>query len=391
MATYIIVAEDKDPLGPNEINAGDTIQVVDGDVFIIDPTADAKIKFESDTGASTDFEVRFDQSNANNLKVEFEEDLNPTINISDGVDLSDISIEAKDADSVVLNAGDNVTLERYDGSKNGVDTFTAGDNFTMFKDLDTEGGDDVIKIGANATLKKIDGGKGNDTLITQTDPDTLNIKNIDEDTEEVRFVCFTTGTLIGTAVGQIAIENLTAGDMVTTLDHGEQPIRWIGSRTVGQTELTANPALRPVRIAAGALGIGVPARDLVVSPQHRVLARSIIVERMFNTSEVLVPANKLIGMDGITVDETTTEVTYFHILFDRHEIVFSEGAPTESLYLGPQALAALSAEAIEEIEYLFPDLTGGDCGPELVRPIPAKGRQIKTLAKRHLKNQITLI
>ena len=36
MTTYTIVSKDTDPLGPNEIAAGDTILVSDGDIYIID-------------------------------------------------------------------------------------------------------------------------------------------------------------------------------------------------------------------------------------------------------------------------------------------------------------------------------------------------------------------
>ncbi len=427
MATYIIVSEDKDPLGPNEINAGETIEVNDGDVFIVDPTADDDIEFESASGSSTSFEVRFEQSNANKLKVTFDDDLNPTINISDDVDLGRTSIDAKDADSVTLNAGNGVTLDKYDGSEDGVDTFTAGDDFTMNKSLNTEDGDDVITIGANASIKdiktkdgddtvsigpnatiekietgkgddnvtiganatigKIDGGKGDDSIRIGPNSDIGKVDSF----EIEQVVCFTSGTLITTAAGPVAIEDLKVGDMVTTLDHGEQPIRWIGSRTVNRDELSANPKLRPVRISVGALGNGLPTRDLIVSRQHRVLARSNIARRMFNTSEVLIPAHKLVGMDGIDIVEDATEVTYIHLLFARHEILFSEGAATESLYPGRQALTGLGAEAVEEIIYLFPELADGEGAPKPARLMPAKGRQVTALASRHSKNRKPLV
>ncbi|MDT9702188.1 Hint domain-containing protein, partial [Streptomyces sp. P17] len=89
--------------------------------------------------------------------------------------------------------------------------------------------------------------------------------------------------------------------------------------------LAANPHLRPVRIRAGALGAGVPARDLVVSPQHRVLLRSGIARRMFGASEVLVAAKQLLALDGVELASDLDSVTYVHFLFDRHQIVQSEG------------------------------------------------------------------
>ncbi|WP_341862043.1 Hint domain-containing protein [Gymnodinialimonas sp. 57CJ19] len=386
MPTYIIVSKDKDPLGPNEINAGDKIEVNDGDVFIVDPSADDKIEFKSASGASTDFEVRFEQSNANKLDVTFKDDLNPTINISDDVDLGETFIDADKADSITLYAGDRVTLDHYHGS-DGVDIFTAGDDFTMHNHLKTNKGDDVIRIGANASLDEIDGGKGNDTLYSQTDPSEYGAKDI----ENVQVVCFAAGTMIGTGSGQVPVECLKVGDYVSTLDHGQQPIRWIGSRSLDLEDLTAKPKLRPVRIAAGALGAGTPTRDLIVSPQHRILVRSAIAKRMFDTADVLVPAIKLVGIDGITVIEDATGVTYFHVLLDRHELLLSEGAATESLYLGPQALAGLPPEASEEILYLFPQLADRKYRPEPARLIPDKGQQMKSLAQRHGKNRKALV
>ena len=387
MPTYIIVSKDKDPLGPNEINAGGKIQVNDGDLFIVDPTADRKFEFESANGSSTNFEVRFEQSNANKLDVTFKDNLNPTINISDDVVLGDTYIKADKAESVTLNAGDRVTLDHYHGSKDGVDTFTAGDDFTMNNHLRTDGGDDIIRIGANASIPEVDGGKGNDTLITQTDPADISSTNF----ETTQVVCFASGTLITTASGEIKIDDLKVGDLVTTLDHGEQPIRWIGSRTLNLDELTAKPKLKPVRIPVGALGNGLPTRDLIVSQQHRVLVRSIIAKQMFKTSEVLVPAHKLVGIEGISIIEDAIELTYLHLLFARHEILFSEGAATESLYPGPQALASLGAEAVEEITYLFPELADREKAPKPARLIPATGHLMKVLADRHFKHRKALV
>lgn len=199
--------------------------------------------------------------------------------------------------------------------------------------------------------------------------------------------CFTTGTLIDTANGAVAVEALSVGDLVRTLDDGLQPVRWIGVRGLDAIDLRLNPRLRPVRIAAGALGDGKPARDLVVSPQHRVLVRSRIARRMFDNDETLVPAGKLIGLPGVTVDDGARDVTYFHILFDAHQIVFSEGAATESLYLGTEALKAVSGPARAEIGALFPFIFQPDYEPVPVRPIPPSGRLMRKLVSRHARNR----
>ncbi|MGL4823211.1 MAG: Hint domain-containing protein, partial [Plesiomonas shigelloides] len=109
-------------------------------------------------------------------------------------------------------------------------------------------------------------------------------------------VCFVAGTKILTDRGVVAIENLKVGDLVETVDRGLQPIRWIGSRQIPLTELLANEKLRPIQILAGALGTCIPHQDVMVSPQHRVLLRSKLVERMFGTNEVLTAAKNLLNL-----------------------------------------------------------------------------------------------
>lgn len=198
--------------------------------------------------------------------------------------------------------------------------------------------------------------------------------------------CFARGTLITTQQGIVCVEDLAIGDHVLTMDNTYQPIRWIGRATLDAAALALKPKLRPVRIAAGALGNGLPSRDLIVSPQHRILARSIVAQRMFETSEILVPAIKLITLDGIEQMTDTTEVEYIHLMFDRHEIVFSNDAPTESLYLGKMALRALGAEAREEIVALFPHVAEDDFVPSAARFIPAKGKDVKHFVARLHKN-----
>ncbi len=205
------------------------------------------------------------------------------------------------------------------------------------------------------------------------------------DRQAFNFVpCFTTGVRIATPAGPQPVEGLAIGDPVVSRDNGAVPIRWIGKAT---RKATGN--LVPIRIAAGALGKGLPERDLVVSPQHRMLVRSRIAARMFGGSDVLVPAKKLLGLPGIELATDIEEVTYIHLLFDRHEIIYAEGAPTESLLLGTQALLALGREARAELRALFGPgaLTSP---PQPARPIPA-GRLLKRLVERHTRNRQPLL
>lgn len=202
--------------------------------------------------------------------------------------------------------------------------------------------------------------------------------------------CFTRGTEILTQDGPKWIETLRTGDLIPTVGNGLQPIRWIGNRRFDCFALRENPKLQPVRIVAGALGGGLPNRDLLVSRQHRMLVQSKIAQRMFGASEVLIPAIKLTELPGIFVDETVTSVEYFHLLFDQHQVIFAEDAPTESLFTGPEALNSLGTEAREEIFAIFPELADMTRTVDPARYIPRR-RQQKQLVSRHLKNNKPLL
>lgn len=204
-------------------------------------------------------------------------------------------------------------------------------------------------------------------------------------------ICFTAGTQILTGSGgHVAIEDLKPGDMVLTVDHGPQKIRWIGARHFTAGEIKKSPSLRPVRIRAGAMGGGRPRNDLIVSPQHRVLVNSKIVQKMFGEEEVLVAAKQLVSIDGIDVVDEIGDVTYYHFLCNQHEIVFANGVQTESLYTGPEALKSVSAEAREEVLRIFPELT--DVHYKALRARTAVlGRQGRNMALRHKKNAKPLI
>lgn len=188
-------------------------------------------------------------------------------------------------------------------------------------------------------------------------------------------VCFTAGTLIETAEGERAIETLRVDDMVATADHGLQPIRWIESSALSPERLRANPAMRPVRVSAGSLGPGVPARDLLVSQQHRILIRGPRVEMLFGTAEVLIAARHLCTWPGIGIDTSDAPVKYLHILLDRHEILIAEGAYAESLFLGEESLHTLSSDALQELAEIFPDRTDGKN--------PGFGRAARRILRAH--------
>ena len=202
------------------------------------------------------------------------------------------------------------------------------------------------------------------------------------------FVCYAAGTLVQTDAGEVPIETLSVGDLVMTLDNGLQPIRWIGARSLSKAELQVNPHLQPIRIAAGAIAQNVPIRDLVVSPQHRIFVRSKIAQRMFDAPEVLVHAKHLLDLPGVEIAHDLQGVTYVHAMCDAHEIIVAEGAFAETLYTGPEAMKALTPEAVAEIAQVFGEV------PYLDRPLARftpKGRLSRQLVARHVRNEKPLL
>lgn len=201
--------------------------------------------------------------------------------------------------------------------------------------------------------------------------------------------CFVSGTHIMTPTGEVAVEDLRVGDVVTTLDAGDQKIRWQSSRELSASVLASHPNLRPIRILAGTLGQGLPHADLSVSPQHRMMVCSKIAQRIFGTSEVLIAAKRLLALPGVYVDMDCETVTYHHFLFEAHQVVFAEGAPAESLFPGQQTLRAVGTKAVRELYHLFPELAeiraGNATKVAPARPF-ADGHKSHLLILRHYKN-----
>ncbi|MGR3660090.1 MAG: Hint domain-containing protein [Paracoccaceae bacterium] len=168
--------------------------------------------------------------------------------------------------------------------------------------------------------------------------------------------CFVRGTLIATARGEQPIETLETGDMVKTQSNGMQPVRWIGQRTLSVEELREHPNLLPVVIKPGIFG---NERDLVVSPQHRIALSGWQAELYFGEECVLAPAKALINGTTIQRWKADAPVTYFHLMFDAHQVIYSENVATESFHPGEEGLSGLSHGARFELMALFPEFQEG--------------------------------
>ena len=134
----------------------------------------------------------------------------------------------------------------------------------------------------------------------------------------ITVACYCPGTLILTDRGEVPVESLAIGDAVLTLG-GAEPIRWIGRRSYAGRFLAGRAHLLPIRIRAGALGHGLPRRELRVSPSHAMFIDG-----------VLVPAGELVDGVAIVQERDCQHVDYIHIELAEHAVIWAEGAPSET-------------------------------------------------------------
>ena len=166
---------------------------------------------------------------------------------------------------------------------------------------------------------------------------------------DVLCLSFARGTMITLADGaQRAIETLRPGDPILTRDHGRQSVRWIG-----HARLRAVGAFAPVVIPAGTLGND---GDLVLSQHHRVFLYQRQKLPGLTTSELLVQARHFVDGDAVYLREGGF-VDYFSLVFDRHEIIYAEGIPSESLMVNDATVNRLPPEIADEVKAKFPGLS----------------------------------
>ena len=295
-------------------------------------------------------------------------------------------------DDTVFGLDDDDTLyggggaDLLDGGIDDDEIYGGGENDTIIggQGADTMAGEadrDTFLIGApgDGIGDSIDGGEAGD------DFDTLDLRGagplrvtFDSDNVEngvvtyfdgagnitgtTRFInienvvpCFTPGTLIATPRGEVPVETLKVGDKVITRDNGIQEIRWTGRRDMTAGDFAVAPHLRPIQIRKGSLGNGLPERDMMVSPNHRVLVANDRTALYFDEHEVLVAAKHLIAGDGIRAIQSSG-TSYIHFMCDRHEVVLSDGAWTETFQPGDQTLKGMGNAQRTEIFEIFPDL-----------------------------------
>lgn len=255
-------------------------------------------------------------------------------------------------------------------------------------------GGDIIRIGGGITDAQYTAdGWGHGTLTASTAAGSVAIELAGAyDVDPVALVqgggvtvgigltlpCFVTGTRILTDRGKVPVEALRIGDrVVTELSGGVRPIRWIGQRTLRRPAAD----LQPVRIRADAFGPALPARDLLLSPDHALYAEG-----------ALVPVKHLV--DGAAVATVAVdEVTYWHVELDSHDVLLAEGLAAESYLDTGNRSAFVNAAPVADLHPSFAALTweGEGCAPVAVTgpAVEALRARLRRAAEDHLGDGTT--
>lgn len=286
---------------------------------------------------------------------------------SESIGVSDVFFETmQGTDDDSLTGGDGDDVFEYSGGNDTITDFNTGNSGTL-GDGDNTNNDFVDLSGYYDHISELFADHTDDGVLNQSNDGVDGVDYSDNDqfgagdsltfqgatgdgssftVENTGVVCFTSGTAIRTPLGDVLIDDLRVGDLVTTMDNGPQRIRWISRRAFTQIELINSPNVRPVLLKRGILGAE---RDLLVSQQHGLL--------MTRNGDNLARAKHLVAvMPGVRICNGKREITYIHLMFDAHQIIFAENIPSESFYPGPMALTAVTSSALSELKGFFPEL-----------------------------------
>lgn len=302
-----------------------------------------------------------------------------TIAIEAGVDLF-LPVQPDDTQHVRFD-GPNAVLETGDiwSQLGPIDGFDATDEIILGTGSSPIGTVSVTDDGTSSATLVIDTLSSETTLTFDGDYEgrTFNVVSqrlgaggpIVTVTDSV--ACFCPGTLIATPAGERPVESLAIGDHVLTADGMSKPLLWIGHRSYDRRFAAGNAHILPIRICAGALGDGLPRRDLLVSPKHAM-----------RLGDGLVPAGLLVNGVSILQETAEDDIQYLHLELDTHELLLAEGAATES-FVDDDSRCMFQNAA--EYAALYPDRTSGEpvwCAPRITHgsALEAIRRRIDALA-----------
>lgn len=325
---------------------------------------------------------------------------------------SDLTVDLSGADPEAGIVSDGTSTATFSEIENiilgsGADTVVLGDG----SGDDTVGNFDMADSGDGTTVDQLDVSnlttdgttpvKAWDVIVTDTNGDgtgdailtfpngesiTLSgvlASQVDSAAElnSIGIPCFNKGAMIETINGEVPIEEIRVGDLVRTLHSGFQPVRWAGSRTICADMLDQNPQLKPIVIRKMALN---NQRKLVVSPQHGMVIDVEGQTKLIRAKHLA----EFMGGKVARVSSAIEEVTYFHLMFDKHEVLFAEGSLSEAFYPGKLAMSSIDAEVRFELFSIFPELVDVALGKADVEDVYSEPAH--PYLKRHEAKQLRL-
>ncbi|GAB4065413.1 hypothetical protein GCM10028812_08900 [Ancylobacter sonchi] len=320
------------------------IKVTDGGTFTNTGwTNGSNLTFEVDGSSTLDFSAQ--QSGGGGISgqtIVFTGDGDGTVKLPGGV--TNLKIEGFNAGDVLKFSDSNITEFR---------TIDNGDGTITIQAVN------VQSVWYTQVLSSV-------TVSGNVNPDDFIF---DASTGTVGYACFLIGTRIATPDGEVAVENLKAGDLVLTHDGRAVAVKWLGRRTLRARTIPEDKRVEamPIRIRKGALGNGLPVRELVVSPQHHMYLDG-----------ALVPAVLLVNGKTIVQDFAMETIQYFHVELDRFDVILAEGAPTESyLDTGNRAMFEGENRTVTQLRPSFQEerreqvrQARAECGFEVLRNGP---------------------
>ena len=287
--------------------------------------------------------------------------------------------EDNDTGGILSASGDVDYLFGNDSGEWTAETITG--SFGSELTIDEDGNWTYTADNSNPAIQALDDGETLTEVFTVTSDNgtttiTITINGVDEPP------CFVAGTLVETPAGPRPVETLRAGDTVLTRDNGVQTVRWAGARYLDLRTGTNLGHLQPIRICKDAFGHGLPDRDVLLSPMHRVVVRDPLVGLLTGDDEVLCPVKQLVNGRSV-IQEDLPRVSYHHLLFDDHQVLCSSGCDSESFYPGHIGLGGFDDATREEVLALFPDLRSFENGYGPTARRVAKKHEAVLLA-RHL-------
>ncbi|GGC60868.1 Hint domain-containing protein [Chelatococcus reniformis] len=304
--------------------------------------------------------------------------LSGTLNGDGAVELRDgatVTIGAADAQQTVAIIAGELVLTNAAGFAATIDDFDDAADIINLANVSFDAGDTVTLLAGN--VLQITQGEDGSIISLQLDPagsyGGVPYQLVDDGAggTDIVATCFCAGTRIATPTGERAVETLAAGDLVLTAEGETRPVLWIGRQTVA-TAFADPLRTSPVRIAAGALAEGVPARDLHVSPDHAMLLEGVLAQ-----------AGALVNGTTIArVAPAEARFTYFHIELADHALVLAEGAPAETFV---DNVTRRRFDNYAEYEVLFGESRARM--PELELPRVKSARQLPSAVRERLAVQ----